>query len=108
MQLAREGILQQGGAASPTIEINNFGGVIVSWEKNGFSQGTVGFALTATLVAGDTVMVSAGSPFDEGATIEYYLNETFVAAYSDVFNAQTPTITSAAGNAYKFNCFSGF
>ena len=26
------------GVAATTIEINNFGGVIVSWEKNGVSQ----------------------------------------------------------------------
>jgi len=108
--LLSSAIKMQGGVvvSPPTIEINNFGGVFVSWEKNGVSQGGVLFSLTATLVNGDTVLVTAGNPFDEGATIEYYLNDTFIAAYSDISIAQTPTITCSNGNAYKFNCYSGF
>jgi len=106
MQLAREGILQQGGAASPTIEINNYG-ALVTWEKNGVSQGSVAFSITVTLTAGDTFRVTADNPFDMGVTIDYFLNGSFVTSYFDFTTAQTPTITSAAGNAYKFDCYGG-
>lgn len=95
------------GVAATTIEINNIFGVIVSWEKNGVGQGNVIGTLNATLTAGDTFMVTASNPFDEGANIDYYLNGSYVTSYFDLSIAQTPTITSAAGNAYKFDCSNG-
>lgn len=103
--LLSSAIKMQGGAAAPTIQINNLGGVTVTWLKNGVSQGTVTGTLNATLTAGDTFQVSA-SNFG-GATIDYYLNASYVTTYFDDPIAQTPTITSAAGNAYKFDCYGG-
>lgn len=106
MQLTRDGILQQGGAAAPTIEINNLGGLTnCSWIKNGVSQGSVTGTLNATLTDGDTFSVAA-SNFG-GATIDYFLNGSYVTSYFDDPIATTPTITSAAGNAYKFDCYGG-
>jgi hypothetical protein len=95
------------GAAAPTIEINNLGGALVSWEKNGVSQGSVTTTITVTLTAGDTFRVTADEPFDAGVTIDYFLNGSYVTSYFDFTTAQTPTITSAAGNAYKFDCYGG-
>jgi hypothetical protein len=109
-QLLNSAIKMQGSVAAlpPTIEINNLGGVFVTWAKNGIGQGSVITTITATLVNGDTVIVSASNPFDEGATIDYYLNTTYIASYSDISLAQTPSITCSSGNAYKFDCFAGF
>jgi hypothetical protein len=104
--LLSSAIKMQGGAAAPTIEINNYG-ALVTWEKNGVSQGSVGFSITVTLTAGDTFRVTADNPFDDGVTIDYLLNGSYVTSYFDFTTAQTPTITSAAGNAYRFDCYSG-
>jgi hypothetical protein len=105
--LLSSAIKMQGGAAAPTIEINNLGGALVSWEKNGVSQGSVTTTITVTLTAGDTFRVTADEPFDMGVTIDYFLNASYVTSYFDFTTAQTPTITSAAGNAYKFDCYGG-
>jgi hypothetical protein len=99
--------MQGTAAAAPTIQINNLGGALVSWEKNGVSQGSVGFSITVTLTAGDTFRVTADEPFDMGVTIDYFLNGSYVTSYFDFTTAQTPTITSVAGNAYKFDCYGG-
>lgn len=106
--LLSSAIKMQGGAAAPTIEINNLGGALVSWEKNGVSQGSVLFSTgVLTLTAGDTFRVTADEPFDMGVTIDYFLNGSYVTSYFDFTTAQTPTITSADGNAYKFDCYGG-
>ena len=105
--LLSSAIKMQGGAAAPTIEINNLGGAIVSWEKNGVGQGNVIGTINVTLTAGDTFRVTADEPFDMGVTIDYFLNGSYVTSYFDLTTAQTPTITSSAGNAYKFDCYGG-
>lgn len=93
----------------PTIEIINNGGIFVSWERNGIDQGDVySFApVFVTLSYGDTIRVSASNPFDEGATIEYYINGVIDAYYSDLTFAQTPTITTFAGGEFLFSCYNG-
>lgn len=109
MQLARDGILQSGnGAAAPTIQINNLGSLSnCQWYKNGILQGSVTGTTNATLTAGDTIQVIASNPMI-GATIDYFLNAAYVTSYTDPAIASTPTITSVAGNAYKFDCYGGF
>jgi hypothetical protein len=104
--LLSSAIKMQNGAAAPTLQINNLGGLTnCSWIKNGVSQGSVTGTLNATLTAGDTFSVAA-SNFG-GATIDYFLNASYVTSYFDDPIATTPTITSAAGNAYKFDCYGG-
>jgi hypothetical protein len=106
--LLSSAIKMQGAAAAPTLQINNLGGLNnCSWIKNGVSQGSVTGTLNVTLTAGDTFSVAASNVFD-GATIDYFLNGSYVTSYSDNPVAQTPTITSADGNAYKFDCYGGF
>ena len=91
----------------PTIEIINNGGIFVSWERNGVSQGSVITTTTVTLSYGDTIRVTASNPFDEGVTIEYYINDAIDAYFSDLSVAQTPTITTYAGGQFKFSCYNG-
>ena len=99
--------MQSSAAATATIEINNLGSLdTCAWVKNGVSQGSVTTSVTATLTAGDTFLVSASNS-SIGATIDYYLNGTYVTSYFDAFAAETPTITSSADNAYKFDCYGG-
>ena len=108
MQLTRDGILQQGAAAAPTIQIVNAGDLNnCEWFKNGSSQGAVTGTTNATLAAGDTFYVIASNVF-LGATIDYSLNGSYVTTYSDSPIATTPTFTAAAGNAYSFTCYGGF
>jgi hypothetical protein len=92
----------------PTLEIINNGGIFVSWEKNGISQGSVPIGVDVTLSYGDTIKVIASNPFDEGAIIEYYLDNGYVTTYSDITTAETPTISTFAGGEFKFDCYSGF
>jgi len=107
--LLSSAIKMQGGALPPpTLEINNNGGIFVSWEKNGISQGSVPIGVDVTLSYGDTIKVIASNPFDEGAIIEYYLDNGYVTTYSDITTAETPTISTFAGGEFKFDCYSGF
>jgi hypothetical protein len=104
--LLSSAIKMQNGVAAPTIQINNLGGLNgLIWNKNGVNQGSVTGTLNATLTAGDTFSVLA-SNFG-GATIDYFLNASYVTSYFDDPVAETPTITSVAGNAYKFDCYGG-
>jgi len=107
--LLSSAIKMQGGALPPpTLEINNNGGIFVSWEKNGISQGSVPIGVDVTLSYGDTIKVIASNPLDLGAIIEYYLNSAYVTTYSDTTIAETPTISTFAGGEFKFDCYSGF
>jgi hypothetical protein len=107
--LLSSAIKMQGGVADPTVQITNFGGIFVSWEKNGINQGNVSqlSPVNVTISAGDTIKVIADNPFDLGVNIDYFLNGTYVTSYFDFTTAQTPTITSSAGNAYRFDCTDG-
>lgn len=102
------------GASAPataTLQINNLDAALsnCAWEKNGVTQASIPNNTTfdTTLNAGDTFYVYASQIF-LGATIEYYLNGTFVTSYSADPIATTPTFTAVGGNAYRFDCYSGF
>ena len=106
--LLSAGIKMQSSVTTATLEINNLGGLTnCSWVKNGVNQGSVTTSLTTTLNSGDTFSVAATN-VSTGATIDYFLNGSYVTSYTDPAIATTPTITAAAGDAYKFDCYGGF
>jgi hypothetical protein len=52
-----------------------------------------------------TVRVTAAQAF--GVTIEYYLNNSLIAIYTDTSFANTGNITTSNGNLYSFYCYAG-
>ena len=101
-----------GGGGTATIQIyNDSGGGLnnCAWVKNGVTQASIpnGSSFIGTLNAGDTFYVYASSVLFGGATVEYYLNGTFIAAYFGDPIGQTPTLTASAGNTYTFSCYEG-
>jgi hypothetical protein len=98
--------MQGGGATTATIILQNVNAMGMGWFKNGFYEGAIIGTQTFTLNAGDTFYVGAYDDF--GATINYFLNGTFIASYSEPYEATTPTFTAVAGNTYAFYAYSGF
>ena len=114
MQLARDGILQSGAtAAAPTLSYELFtNGVTIGTFKI-YKNGTLYTTLTTdtslttiTLTAGDTFYATLqnSTPLQSGGSIDYFLNGSFVTTYSifTIATLTTPTVTSAAGNTYKY------
>jgi hypothetical protein len=80
---------------------NNVGNMQVSYNSI-TSSGTANLQSASLSPTSQNIYAVASSFFDEGVIINYYLNGSFVASYSDPSNADTGTIATSAGNTYKF------
>jgi hypothetical protein len=60
--------------------------------------------VTVTLNAGDTFYSTIQQPGGNGATVDYFLNGSFVTSYLTFLTTPltTPTVTAAGGNTYKY------
>jgi len=111
--LLSSAIKMQGAAAAPTLSYELFtNGITVgtfSIYKNGSLYQTLTTdtsLITITLTAGDTFYATLQNTdsFTPGGTIDYFVNASYVTSYS-IFTTgllTTPTVTSAAGNTYKY------
>lgn len=113
MQLTRDGILQQGAAAAPELQYELFTNGITIGTFSIYKNGTLYQTLTTdtalitiTLTAGDTFYATLqnSTSMQQGGTIDYFLNGSYVTSYSIFTSATltTPTVTSVAGNVYKY------
>jgi hypothetical protein len=111
--LLSSAIKMQGGAAAPTLSYELFTNGITIGQFNIYKNGTLYQTLTTdtslitiTLNAGDTFYATLqNSTFmQEGGTIDYFLNGSYITSYSIFTSATltTPTGTALAGNVYKY------
>jgi hypothetical protein len=100
-------------AAAPTLSYELFTNSVTIGTFSIYKNGTLYQTLTTdtslitiTLVAGDTFFATLqnSTTFQEGGTIDYFLNNSYVTSYSIFSTATltTPTVTSVGGNTYKY------
>jgi hypothetical protein len=111
--LLSSAIKMQGAAAAPTLSYELFTNGVTIGTFNIYKNGSLYQTLTTdtslitiTLTAGDTFYATLqnSTPLQQGGTIDYFLNNSYVTSYSLFTSATltTPTVTSVGGNTYKY------
>jgi hypothetical protein len=112
--LLSSAIKMQGGAPSTaTLEYELFTNGITIGTFNVYKNGSLLQSMTtdtslvtATLNAGDTFYATLqnSTSMQEGGTIDYFVNGSYVTSYSIFTTATltTPTVTSSGGTTYKY------